>query len=127
MALLLASCGADEPRAFTSREKLPTCGSLPARRRDAPISADEQQALECLRSAFQAGSSAEANYAFLTTEGDPIRFWIRIVDRVHIEMYEHSSDSFGEAGWRYFPSCEIATADLASLPLSETCGNGSKI
>ena len=125
-ALLLVACGSDQPHAFAARNKLPGCGSLPDRRFDAPMSAAETEALDCLRTAAKSGGSAEMSYAFLTTEGDPIRYWLR-VHGGSVEMFEHSDDSFGTRGWKYFASCNIAVSELVALPLPELCGEGSKL
>jgi hypothetical protein len=126
-ALLFASCGDDEPHAIETRAKLTACGSLPDRRMDAPASEAELRALECLRSAAQTGGTAEVSYAFLTTEGDPIRYWLRVLDDGSVEMYEHSMDSFGPSGWRYFATCDIAVSDLVSMPPPGGCGDGFEL
>jgi len=125
-ALLLVACGSDAPQAFAARNKLPSCGSLPDRSFDAPMSAAETKALDCLRTAAKSGGSAEMSYAFLTTEGDPIRFWLG-VNGGSVEMFEHSDDSFGTKGWQYFASCDIAFPKLVALPLPELCSEGSKL
>lgn len=124
--LLLVSCGSDEPSAFAEREKLPDCGSLPDRGFDAPMSTEETEALNCLQSAAASGDSAEMSYAFLTTEGDPMRYWLRVKGG-SVEMFEHSDDSFGSKGWTYFASCDLAVSELVALPLPERCGKGLKL
>jgi hypothetical protein len=90
------------------------------------MSAAEIEALDCLRSAAKSGASAEMSYAFLTTEGDPVRYWLRVKGGP-VEMFEHSDDSFGPSGWTYFASCDIAVSELVALPLPERCGEGSKL
>jgi len=125
-ALLSVSCGSDEPHAFAEREKLPDCGSLPDRGFDASMSAAETEALDCVRSAAASGGSAEMSYAFLTTEGDPMRYWLRVKGG-SVEMFEHSDDSFGSKGWTYFASCDLEVSELVALPLPERCGEGSKL
>jgi hypothetical protein len=90
------------------------------------MSAAETEALDCLRTAAKSEGSAEMSYAFLTTEGDPIRYWLRVTGG-SVEMFEHSDDSFGSRGWKYFASCDIAVSKLVALPLPELCGEGSKL
>jgi hypothetical protein len=125
-SLLVTACGSGQPDSFAKRDKLPGCGELPDGHISAPLSVVEKEALACMRSAAKSGRAAELSYAFLTTEGDPIRYWLRVRVGGSVEMFEYSKDSFGPSGWTYFASCDIAVAELVALPSPDACGRGSK-
>ena len=91
-----------------------------------PCPSQKPAALDCLRTAAKSGASVEMSYAFLTTDGDPIRYWLR-VSGGSAEMFEHSEDLFGAKGWKFFASCSIAVSELIVRPLTELCGEGSKL
>jgi hypothetical protein len=123
----IAGCGDDQPDVFASREQLPACGSFPDRRPDAPLTAAEQNGLDCVRAALAAGTGAELSYAFLTTEGAPVRYWLRVLPGGAVEMYEHSSDTNGPSGWTRYTSCTITEAELATPPLPGPCASSARL
>ena len=105
---------------------LPNCGTIGAHQPNKPITAADRAVISCLIEAKSSGAKAEMSFTRLSTEGDPIRYWIRVLGSNTVEQFEHSSDSFGEKGW-FVSECAGVSTDPTDYPLPTGCGERKKL
>jgi hypothetical protein len=100
------------PPEFTSRADLPSCGSATAE--DAAFSVSDvlpDSAMDCLNRA-RASRGAEFRSTTITTEGDPITTYYRVLPRtIDVEVFvDHTRDSYSSAGWTRYTCPAIAVS-----------------
>ena len=102
----LTACGGDPVQEqWESREDLPSCGSISLSQGEALEVAGEEQ-LACLEDALASGRGAELTVTLLTTEGDPITEYRRVLPDGSTEVYVDSTqDTFSDQRWGH-GSCE---------------------
>jgi len=105
--------GARAPAALQERSVLPQCTpiTVPQGR---PVPAALQ---DCLLSASAQREGAEVLLTSLTTEGDPIKTYYRVLPDAGVEVFtDATADSFGSGEWRH-DRCP----DVAALESGEGC------
>ena len=107
------SAGGRAPAAFRERSAVPRC---------APITVPQAQPVptalkDCLLSAGAQREGAEVLLTSLTTEGDPIKTYYRVLPGEGVEVFtDATADSFGSGEWSH-DRCP----DVAALESGEGC------
>ncbi|GAB3461503.1 hypothetical protein AB1207_06805 [Kineococcus endophyticus] len=107
------TAGGRAPVAFRERPALPQC---------TPIAVPQGQSVpvtvqECLLSPDAQRTGAEVRVTSLTTEGDPIEAYYRVLPGGTVEVFtDATADSFGSEGWSH-----TRCPDVAALATWERC------
>jgi hypothetical protein len=121
VALTVTGCGHGEPGAFRARPALRSCGVVDRRPNAVGADAANAVASDCFAAARMAVAAAEIELVFSTTEGAPIRHWLRTFSDGTVEQFEHvSGDQFGAASWTVV-RCAAITIDRAGNPTPTGC------
>lgn len=110
LAILLASAAcskpSEDPDFFTNRLAFPSCGEGKITNASSGSTFQDSQ-VECMKSSRAAGGS-ELTLRSITTEGDEIVSYIRILPNVeNVEIIvDKSQDEYSEQGWISY-SCSI--------------------
>ena len=109
--LLGSGCGVfSDPvqEQWQSRDEYSGCGDVELTQGH-QIKTQAKEQIECMRSALEAGESAELKVTAPTVEGDPVRTYYRLTPKGALEVYVDSTDdSFGSQDWS-FTECDTAT------------------
>jgi hypothetical protein len=100
-------------RQWAHRRQLPSCGTveLDQTTRLEDVGGD---AVECLEAARTSGAGGELVLTSLTTEGDPIIEYRRVMPTGTTEVYtDATKDKFGDGRWQ-FGSCDRPTSAMDS-------------
>ncbi|WP_238985789.1 hypothetical protein [Kineococcus radiotolerans] len=92
------SAGGRAPAAFRERSAVPQCASITV-----PQGGPASSALQdCLLGAAAQREGAEVLVTSLTTEGDPIKTYYRVVPGGEVEIFtDATADSFGSGKWSH--------------------------
>lgn len=116
MLTIAAGCADTTPRAFTGRTALPSCGEVERSPLAVPVSPDRQAALDCFATARTSRQAAEIVINGFSTEGDPMKYWVRTLTDGTAEYWSHS-----KGGW-YYAACASLMLDAAGYPTPAECG-----
>ena len=122
VVLGLAACGGrDDPKLFSERADLRSCGSIGAHRPGDAFTTAEQRLITCLTDAHDAGVGAELKLTLLDTEGGRSQMWVRVLAAGGVEEFQHTPDSeFGNEEWT-LTTCTDLRLDQSGQPHGAKC------
>jgi hypothetical protein len=117
-----SAANAEAPARFRDRTPLPSCGTISAGSGATALSEQDRGMADCLLNAFEAGEPGEVAVVLVTTEGDPVFVWVRVLGSGQVEQFvDSTADTFGSGRWA-FASCTTVGVTERGVPVADGCG-----